>query len=248
MLAALGWGACAQAGLASDIFLERERPTRTRSTVAVYPGEIVIEGGAAFEREGSFEGLGLGEVALRFGIYESVELRVDLGTWRRLKRDGAYHEGYSDAGLSVKVEVRDYSSGWIPESALLAGLRVPSGDRRVGGDRDGGFALLALAWRLGPELSITGNAGLARPDTKRGRLTQARASAALAWKGLDPTTLFAEIFALSEDAESTRSSLRVGVGASHLLSERVAIDLRIERGSSGEDPDFLVGAGISFRF
>ena len=248
LLAGLTLGLSAGSALASDTFLERERPTRTRSTVAVYPNEVVLEAGALIDREGPTERLALGELAVRVGVYESVELRLELGSWERVERAGVRETGVSDSELSVKVEIRDYSSGWIPESAIAAGLRLPSGEAAVGGDRDGGFALLALSWELGPGLSITGNAGFARRDSERGRFTQGVAGTALAWRPRELTTFYAEVYAVSEDEESTGSSLRLGLGASHLLGESCALDLRIERGSSGADPDYLVGAGVSFRF
>ncbi len=225
-----------------------DRPTFSSGTVTVEHGDVQLEVGASFARDGATESWSFGEALLRIGIHESVELRVGTGTWLDIDTPAGGVSGVSDPLLGFKIELIDYSYRTRPESAVVVETTLPAGSDAVGEPGWQPRAALALAWELGPGSSLGAWAGAARAVTGGERFTQLFAALSVARTLAGRTSMFAELHGVSDQGSGTGSAWFVTGGVTIAGGRRTVIDIYGQQRLDGSGPRYRLGAGLTRRF
>lgn len=237
--------------------LVTDRPDFTESALTVPHGRVQVEGGASFEDfdrgEAAGEALAVGELLVRIGVGERLELRLAPGSYERFEpRRGAVVEGWGDASLGLKWALpevaRLFPSGSRPDVALLADAELPTGGDEVGEDGVRPGAVLALGWDLSARFGLGVNVGYRRARDEGRRFDQGSASVAAGWAVDDRVSLFAEWFALSELEPGGEAAHHLDGGVTWLLNDDLQFDAFVGVGVSAAAPDHFAGIGFAARF
>ena len=109
-----------------------DRPDHTESSDVVPPKYVQIESGITHSK---VEDLGITEAfgtLVRIGLVNKLELRVGIDGW--IKDDIQDTDGFGDSELGIKYFLWD-QNGWLPRSAILAGVCIPTAKNTFEGDR-----------------------------------------------------------------------------------------------------------------
>ncbi|MGH9464186.1 MAG: transporter [Thermoanaerobaculia bacterium] len=227
--------------------LVTDRPDFTESALAVPRSRFQLEGGATASKGGSDEAWSFGELLLRIGLSERVELRLEPGSYAEADGPGGELSGWEDAAAGLKVELSAGGEGGRPDIALIAGLSLPTGEQGVGSDEPHPEVVLAVAWDLTPRLGLGANLGLGETDDGERDFLEGRASVAMGfdlgghWGG------FLEAFALYPESGSGEEAHFVDAGLTWLATEDLQLDLRAGQGLDADEETF-VGAGFAVRW
>ncbi|NIL99909.1 MAG: hypothetical protein GTN89_02905 [Acidobacteria bacterium] len=234
--------------VAAEPELVTDRPDQTESTEIVPKGQVQTELGLGDADGAEATAAGL----VRVGLAERVELRIGL--------DEVFLSGPEDAvDMSVGAKFRLLGEGdRRPAIAVIAAVNQKLGDS-LSPVSDGlrpGFRF-AFSHTLSERLSLGYNAGVSWDETVRlvgmpavpDKELESRFlwTAALGIGATDRLGFFVEAFGdtgLSDDGP-TETALDGGV--TFLLRPNVQLDLFVGAGISDAAPDWLAGAGVSFR-
>lgn len=235
---------------ASDDPLVTDRPDFTESAVSVAPGQFQLEAGATYTTSTTVfsthvDERTLGEVLLRIGLVERIELRIGAGSFLDLDTSNRDRSGWSDPSLGVKIELPFRPAGGDTALLVTAGLPAP-GD--VGSDGTVPSAVLAAGWDLTDRLSLGANLGYAHERADDERFGQIFASAALGAAAGDRLGLFAEVFRFSREELGGDDRTYADAGATWLLRPDLQLDLRAGRALDGPERPRFVGAGVAVRW
>ncbi len=221
--------------------LVTDRPDFTESPLAVPAGTVQVEGGFTWvEAPSGQETLSAPETLVRWGLSERVELRFGLPDRIDPERG---RPAFGDGSFGAKFELGESASGWT--SAVIATVSLPVGDRELTSDEiDPGVIVttgrdLSAGWSLGTQASwsIT-SAGADDVDTIGATVVVARSIASR-------TGTFFEL--AFEEVDREGGSLLLHHGYTHLLGDRLQLDLHAAVGLTDDAPDALIGAGVSWR-
>lgn len=228
--------------------LVADRPDQTESTEIVPKGFIQLELGLGDADGADAVAAGLG----RLGLANRVELRVGL--------DEVFLAGPEDAidvSIGTKVRLAD-EQGSRPAIAVMATLNQKLGNS-VSPVSDGlrpSFRF-AFSHTLSDRLSLGYNAGVSWDETvstmglppvsDKDLTSRFLWTVALGIAANERVSFFVEAFGdtgLSDDG-ATETALDGGV--TFLIRPNVQLDLFVGSGLSDSAPDWLAGAGVSFR-
>jgi hypothetical protein len=236
----------------ADEPLVTDRPDFTESSSSVGRGVLQLEAGATYvDFEGGTRVATLGEVLLRWGIVERLELRFLLPTYAWEDGRGYDASGFVDTGIGLKYQFKDPRGAGIiggMEAAVIASTTLPtaSGDFESSQLQPG--AVASLGWDLSRDLGLGMNFGIASPVDGDDRFTSLWISAALGIGLTDTTSVFVELFGFDREEDRGPNTLTFQTGATYLLSDDLQLDLRAARRLSDSGPDLLLGAGVSMRW
>lgn len=228
--------------------LVTDRPDQTESTEIVPKGFVQTELGLgdADGADSTFGGLA------RIGLSPRVELRAGL--------DELFLSGPDDAvdlSLGAKFRLADERES-RPAIAIITQLNQKIGDS-LSPLSDGLRPAFRLAFShtLSDRLSLGYNAGVAWDENVEARgmpvvfdrdLTSRFIwTAALGISGTDRVGFFVEAFGDSGLSDDGRSEASLDGGVTFLLRPNVQFDLFVGGGLTDSAPDWLAGAGVSFR-
>jgi hypothetical protein len=230
--------------------LVTDRPDFTESTETIAPGRFQLEAGVTLAEAGRLDDLSLGEVLGRLGLSERLELRMGVGSYRRVDAPGGGEaSGWEDSSLGVKARLAAGDGGLRPDSALILATTLPTCDRELGGGA--GLqpeAVLALAWKPAPLLGLGVNVGYAYPRDGGERFHQGSGSVALGWAAGERLGLYAELFGFTEEERGGDAASYANGGATWLLGPDLQLDARLGTGLSGTDTDWFFGVGFAARW
>ncbi len=234
--------------LAETPELVTDRPDQTESAEIVPQGFVQTELGFADADAADAFAAGL----VRIGLSRRVELRVAL--------DEAFLEGPEEAvdvSLGAKFRVVD-EKGRRPAIAAIAAL-----NRRVGDSAlpvSDGFRpsfRFAFGHTLGERLSLGYNAGVSWDETVRfvgmpavpDKQLESRFlwTVALGIAGPERIGFFLEAFGDTGLSDDGSAETALDGGVTFLIRPNVQLDLYVGAGISDAAPDWLAGAGVSFR-
>lgn len=255
-LAAYGCFALPLAAAAQDTGsapLVTDRPDATESAITVAPGAVQLESGYTF---GKLEGIrvhNLGEVLLRVGVADRLELRFGVNSYQWVRGPRAAEQGLQDSTIGVKLQLLDNGGRTglgIPQIAVLASTSLPTGSSLVSQNKLQPEIGLAVAWDLTERLALGANAFYAYGNDVivDERFHQTRATLALGIALTDRWGTYAEYFGAYTVIRSGPREDYVNGGVTFLVDNDLQLDARIGYGLNGLDDDFFVGFGSGVRW
>ena len=259
-----------------DAPLVTDRPDFTEAASTVGRGVAQLEFGYTFTTDGNGNGDGggrtdthsFGEPLLRLGVAADwLELRVanTYGLERAGNAPGGpvdRTDGAEDLYLGLKIALAP-QAGWLPETALIPQMTVPTGADAFTADTVLPGANLVYAWELSDRLATGGS-------TQVNRVVEGLAPVAVPGSGVNPAAPgdFAELAQSWTVAASLTD--RVGAygeyfgfyalsgggddehylngGFTVLLTDDVQYDARVGVGLNEAADDLFAGTGLSIRF
>jgi hypothetical protein len=229
--------------------LVTDRPDFTESAETVGPRRVQVEAGYTFTRSEEVDEHALGEVLVRIGILDRLELRAGLNSYAWLDGPDGNDSGYEDPSLGAKIALAlpPDRPGWRPAAAILVGTTVPGvGD--LGEDAWQPEAKLALGWDLSESVSLGSNAGYAHSSEEGEEFDQAIASLALGFDIAGPASGYVEAFGFAPAAPDGDDAAIANGGVTWLLNPDLQLDARLGAGLNRAAPDLFVGVGIARRW
>lgn len=239
-------GILASSAFASADDIVTDRPDATESSSVVEPGYYQIEAGWIYADN---DGTGvdvhtLPQTLFRMGIVDRLELRLGWDGYIDEGSGGA--SGVGDGELGTKIYLLE-AEGNIPETALLASISIPVGDREFTTDEvDPGFRF-AMAYDLSGKTSFGTNLGAEwETDASDSTLSSFIYTAALGYDVTEVVGAYIEIFG-DAGMSASGDSHSVDGGFTFLLAENFQLDALGGVGISSDADDWFVGAGASLR-
>jgi hypothetical protein len=234
---------------AGDNPLVADRPDFTESAATVTRGRTQIEMGYTFTEIGDFEEQTFGELLVRIGWTEIVELRVGFNSRVQLDGPGIDLAGNEDLSLGCKLRLSDPlpTGAHLPQVALLFATTMPTGSDEFGDSKPQPSAILALSWELSETMSIGSNVGYARLGESGDRFGELSGSLALGRELNERLDGFLEVYALSRQ-EGRGDDQFINAGITWALTDDSQLDFRAGTGLDSDSGDFFIGAGAAWRF
>lgn len=236
---------------AQDGPLVGDRPDFTESTGTIAPGHVQVEAGITWQELGEEDSLTAGEVLVRFGLGESLEARLGVGSWTRVDVPGARLDGHEDPTVGLKLRLTppaDDRPPGFPAASLLLGTTVPVGSGDLTSDEWEPEARLALDWIVTDLLSVGANVGIAWPSAGGDRFDQLLASVTLGIAATDRLGVFVETYGFSEEEPDGDTTQYADTGVTFALTDGLQLDARIGFGLNDPSPERFVGVGVVARW
>ena len=235
--------------VADDDPLVTDRPDFTDSAVTVTRGRTQIELGYTFTELDDLEKQTFGELLVRIGWTEIVELRVGFNSLVQVDGPGIDISGNEDISVGCKIRLSDPlpAGARLPQVAVLLSTTLPTGSDEFGNSDPQPSAILALAWDVNDKTSIGSNVGYARLGESGDRFGELSASVSLGRVLSDRVGGYVEAYALSRQ-EGRGDDQIINAGFTWALSEDSQLDFRAGTGLDSDSADFFVGAGAAVRF
>ncbi|QBE67007.1 transporter [Pseudoduganella lutea] len=248
--------ACVQtpAFAANEEPIATDRPDFVESSDVVGNRRLQIETSIARDRtagHGDTETLWATPTLLRFGISESVELRIES--------DGALHQrssvaghapiterGHADVSLGMKWHAMD-AVGNLPSVGVLLHADLNTGSTAFRGEGTRPTARVVAEWDLPHDLSLGIMPGIGH-EKDHGGTTFAIFGLVVGKSLSDRLRGFVEVSSphIARAAHGgTEASL--SVGAAYLLQKNIQIDTAFSRGLNGRTPDSGMTVGLSIK-
>lgn len=231
--------------------LQPDRPDFTDGPYTLERGHVQVEGGFTFERQDEEDAQTLGDVIVRIGLAERLELALGVPSHDWVHGQDGRTSGWEDAAAGFKIRLTgvDPAPG-RPVVGLLVQTSVPTGSDELTGDVWQPVAKLALDWGLTDTLSLATNVGWSNAqDTGLGqRFQQLFASLSLGIGLTDRLGAFVEGYGFNKEEKAGPSTHYFDAGLSWLATKDLSFDVETGRGWNGADSDWWVGAGASVRW
>jgi hypothetical protein len=208
--------------------LDGNRPDFPESAVTVPARSIQVEGGYTFAwRDGDTEHV-LGELLIRWGIMDRLELQIAVNSlvWNV---GGGTAFGKDDPLLGVKLQVlRNDGTGpvYMPDLVLTIGGTIPVG---FGDSHESVFrptAGLGAAWTFSDTFSLNLN-GIYSYDSDDGRRYHVCRAGTSFWITVtDRLDCYGEYYMIYPEAAGGTDAHYAGAGMTLLLVENFKVDLR----------------------
>lgn len=232
-----------------------ERPTLTVSPFLVDPGLLLLEAGLDFLTDDdrnidtdAFAILARG----RYGLASTWELIVDAELIKDVSVDstGGDEEGFGvgDIRLGAKWSLLK-QSGSIPTTAVLAQLKVPTGDDSEAlGSGESDLLFLSMYGYAIENVQINVNLGLAFiGNTDSSRVFKLQyVSSVEAQVRFGPLIGLGELSRLTSDGNGESIVSTMLLGAAYFVSPDVRVDAGLRFGLSTDADDVLFTIGVSF--
>jgi len=239
--------------------LVTDRPDQTESSSTVPYGSIQIEMGWLYSDEDSedLETDAFPQALLRYGLAENLELRLgyDGYIWQNAvgSRAGALdEEGSGDLSAGFKLKLMD-EEGWLPETAFISHLGLPTGKAPFSSERVDPDYRLAFSHTLSDRISFGYNLGQAwrtEEDAAGDRDTRNNFiyTAALGVGLTEKLGGFVEFFGDIPTGSDGGPANSFDGGFTYLIADNLQLDISSGIGLSDDADDWFVSAGFSIRF
>jgi uncharacterized membrane protein len=228
-----------------------DRPDFTESTASVDPGRVQLETGVTLTEAGETDSTSFGEVLVRIGWTQALELRLGLNSWVNSDGPGGSHSDLEDSWVGIKLELKQPAEGAakaVPQLALLLGTTLPTGTTESSPSGLQPGATLALAWTLSETLGLGVNFGAASAISDDERFLEGAASIALGIALGGDWGAFVEYYGFLPEGSAGDVSHFGNGGLTYLISDNFQLDLRAGTALSGDDTDFFAGFGLGYRW
>lgn len=246
-------------GVAQPVDLLGDRPDQTESAETVAPGTIQFELGWLHVRDKQdnvkVTTSAFPETLIRYGLIENVELRFGSTgyLWEQASPEGEAREsndGFGDIEIGLKWKLLE-EDGWMPQTAILPSLSLPTGTRAFSSRRVDPSIRLAFAHTLTETLDLGYNlAGIweTQEDGMGGRdtTTLLAYSTALGIALSDRIGAFVEVFG-STPTDGGKPANSFDAGLTYLVHTDLQLDVFAGVGLSDAADDWFLGAGLVYR-
>jgi hypothetical protein len=236
--------------------LVTDRPDQTESAAVVPRGYVQLETGWTHSEQDlkgvSSQTDGFPETLLRIGLSRTLEARVGFDGYRWEEVDDTRIDGVGDTALGVKIGLRE-ERGWRPQVALLAGIRLPTGDSDFSSERFDPAFRFALSNTLTERLSIGYNLGVAWSSEldaggERDTLSVFVWTVALGFGATERLGSYVELFGEPGLSAGGPPANSVNGGLTYLLKDDFQLDGFVGTGLSNAADGWFAGIGLSYRF
>lgn len=246
--AAFSLSACASMGTRNA--LVSDRPDFTEAPVTIDAGHVQVESGSTVSREGETRATAFGEVLVRAGLADKVELRISGNSFVREQTGDVLTSGREDATVGFKFKLIGEQEGrsWIPALSVITHTTVPSGSSFYRSQRAQPEVKVITSWPLTDRMAFSSNVNVGRPYDGVRSYTEVVGSGSLGYAASERVGVYAEAFAFAPQDGSGIVSKYVNSGVTFLFSPDVQIDVRGGMGpSSAGRRDFFAGVGLVVR-
>jgi hypothetical protein len=223
-----------------------DRPSFSSSTHTVPERHFQLEGGFGRFRYGSSSGYEMGEVLLRFGLSQRVEVRAQVPSYLVVRDPGGSISGAGDVAIEGKYRFRTRDRAAF---GVLASATLPTGSRGVA-ERSfqPGMVLISdiAASRI---VTVTSNVGYTRATKNGCRYNYTFAASTIHVNLNSNLRMFMEVFLSHQQAGPVQKY--VSSGLVWTLGKRTALDIHGGVGLPGNNangPDHYFGIGLSHLF
>jgi len=219
-----------------------DRPGIGNGSYVLTPGVLQVEAGTSRSDEGPFSDYLVGELLLRFGLADRIDLRAGLGSVR-FRRNGVSREGIEDVAPGVKVRIGSALDGTLTVSGLGA-VGLPSGSDAFTADEATGTLAGLADWSLSDAFAVAVNVGYTTAfDDGHDDLWSVTVTPAHAFPGVAGLAFYGG-WAGSFSDGSDDHVLEAGV--TYLAGTEIQLD--VNGGWDPDSDDFFVGIGIAHRW
>jgi hypothetical protein len=239
--------------------LVTDRPDQTESCNILPPKYIQIESGIIYTRIDDYditEALG---TLVRIGLFDKLEVRFGFDGW--IIDDIMDTEGFGDSKIEVKYWLCE-QDGWIPQSALLASVCIPTAKNVFEGKRfdpELHCSCRATSVRWAGSYSLTDYLSLGmnlaaswecEKDANGNRHMNAILpySASLGITFTDRLGGFIEFFGGTPASPTGKPSNLIDGGFTYLARDNFQFDIAGGVGMTESAEDWFLGTGVSYRF
>lgn len=233
--------------------LVTDRPDQTESTDIIDVGSFQAEGGFLYEREttgGHVNTSAVPQLLVRIGATEFVEFRIGGASIILTSPEGG-KDSTDGSDMEVGAKFRlSRQENWIPETAVIAALSIPTGGRTVTSGGADPTGILIFGWDLPRDFGLGINFGFSVPTDgveSNSRHFEFKPTIALGIPITDRLGAFVEYFGtvISEGISDPHS---FDGGFTYLVNDDFQLDISGGGGVTSATADFSVGFGASFRF
>jgi hypothetical protein len=231
-----------------------DRPDFVESSDVVGKGRMQVETSIARDRtkgDGDTETLWATPTLLRFGIGETIELRIESDGALRQRSSLAGHaqvteRGYADTSLGMKWHAMD-AVGNLPSVGVLLHADLSTGSAAFRGEGPRPTARVVAEWDLPHDLSLGIMPGIGH-EKDNGGTTFAIFGLVVGKSLSDRLRGFVEVSS-PHIARATHggTEANLSVGAAYLLQKNIQIDTAFSRGLNGRTPDSGLTVGLSIK-
>jgi hypothetical protein len=247
-----------------DGFIQTDRPSFTNAQTTVPDGWVQLESGYQYTynatdvRQSNTHNLP--QLNLRVGLTDRTELRILWGGVSWVDDEGLIdtdHERSSNMQVGFKFVITR-ENGWVPQSALVATVFVPTGDgngQRPTNKTDN-FSRRVVplvdyiyAWTLDEEWTLVGSTGGLFDDPEALVRAQAFQSIVIQRDWSKRVSAFYEAYCIWDyERSGTKGSPYMDGGVLWRPLNDVLFDWRAGFGLNNNSDDFYTGVGFSFRY
>jgi len=222
-----------------------DRPDFTESAQTIAPRRVQVEAGTTYVEGDESETLSLGELLVRVGLHELVELRVGLNSYVDVNvAGGPDSSGLVDSTLGVKIALGELL-GWT--TATLIGTTLPTGDSLFGDSSWRPSAVFVAERDLSCSTSLGTNFGYVYNRADGERFDEWAGSAALGFTLTESIGSFVEVFGFVPMDGGGPETYFFDAGLTKSLSPNLQLDLRAGVGLNSAADDWFTGAGLIWR-
>jgi hypothetical protein len=233
--------------------LVTDRPDFTESTATVPVGMTQVEGGYTFTRNGSTRDQSIGELLIRRGLNERLELRIGVNSYG-IVRDAVNGNasGQTEPSIGIKWNLSQGSETFQftrPQIALIAATSLPVGSRSLRENRLQPGAKLCFAWNVTERLGLASNLNYDLASSGGQQFHQFSGSVSAAYSLNERLGSFFEVYGFTPDSPNGPDTKYFNTGLTYLVNADFQFDARVGFGlGNPATPDYFVGVGAARRF
>ena len=230
-----------------------DRPDATESAVTVAVGVFQLESGYTFDKVDDVKIHSLGEILLRVGVADILELRFGINSYQWARGQTGINHGLQDSTVGLKLRLLDNEGKTglgSPQVAVLASTSVPTGSSLMSQNKIEPEMRLSVSWDLSERLALGTNFSYSYTnevavDT---RSHEAGTTLSLGIALTDSWGAYAEYFGPYTMVRDGPREDYVNGGVTFLVERDFQLDARIGYGLNGLEDDFFVGFGSAVRW
>ena len=232
--------------------ISADRPGFANGTSIVPERATQIESGYLYSQVEDVKEHTLGQLLLRYGALEKLELRLGVNSYVSTIAPGGDDDGFSDGSVGLKLKLYHGEQGYETLSYDISAVletSLPTGSTgyRTGRLQPSVMIVLDLAVPQGFTLSPFTAYTLVSDDT--GQYNQFGGGVSLGVSLTERTGCFLEYYGLGKEKDrGPETTHYMDGGFTFLLAENCQADIHTGLGLNGPDPNYFVGIGLSYLF
>lgn len=239
--AAVALASLLPAAVLADEPMVSNRPGFSNVWEVVEKGRVELNSGLQLTRVDEEEALSFGQVLVRAGLFENVELRVGLNSWVDVDGPGGDVSGVEDSFVGLKF-------GLSENSAILVQSTLPTGSSDLTADGAQPSASLIMAWDLPSGIHLDSNFGISSLVDGDDRDEELSTSHALGFGLAGDWALYLEYAGFFPLSSERSDSHFLFAAVTYLPKSNLQFDLGAGQGLNSADPEYFVTGGVAYRW